>query len=166
MRILAAILPLILSCCVGQHVTVRTPDGTKIRANNFGDFGNIASSDRSGSSGGLSSAITGDVQTSRETGFNETAPGEIRAITPNGTTVVIGGVVNNSTPIARHWDGITSSIRNWVTRLIAGDLFDVINTRTTEGEKTSRRVSDNEARVRSQEIDTTGRVRRAEIRAE
>ena len=135
-----------------QSVTVVTPDGTRIKSVNTGDLGNIATSDATGSAGGITSVLAGNVNTSRATQFTETQPGYIRT-TANGVTVEIGGVVNNSTLVARHWDGGTSALRNWVARLVAKDLFDAVNTKTNQAEQTARAKSGNETAVEINQSD-------------
>ena len=136
-----------------QSVTITTPDGYTIRSINTGDLGNIPSQDATSSQGGITSLVAGSANTGRSSAFAETEPGYIRATAPNGTTVEIGGVINNSTTVARHWDGITSSIRNWVARLVAKDLFDAVNTKTNQAEQTARAKSGDDAAVKINQSD-------------
>jgi hypothetical protein len=162
MRLLA-LLPLLLVSC--QSVTITTPDGTRIKSTNTGDFGNIAITDATGSAGGLSSIISGDVSTKRATSFQETSPGYMKT-TANGVVVEFGGVINNSTVVARHWDGATSAIRNWVSRLIAGDMFNSIDTKTKESEKTSRNATNRDAQVDITRSNNELSARKAEAKSE
>ena len=138
-----------------QSVTITTPDGTKIKSLNTGDFGNIAATDSTGSAGGLTSLIAGNVNTTRGSQFVETEPGYMRT-TAGGVVVEFGGVINNSTVTARHWDGITSSIRNWVARLVAKDLFNVANNNINQKEQTTRNASNNA--VKETQIQNAARV--------
>lgn len=144
-----------------QSVTVTTPDGTRIKSLNTGDFGNIAIADATGSAGGLSSILVGDVSTKRSTVFAETQPGYMRT-TANGVTVEFGGVVNNSTTVARHWDGATSAIRNWVARLVAGDMFDAFNVKTREAEQTARTKSTQDGAVKINESNNALKARESD----
>jgi len=55
-------------------------------------------------------------------------------------------------------------LRNWVSRLIAGDIFGSIDTKTIESEKTERLKSNNSAAVDTTRIRATESVEKAEIR--
>ena len=147
-------LILSLSSCITY---ISAPDGTKlVTTANLG----IISNDHSQSQGGLTSAIAGNVSTQHgSTSTEATKPGRISA---GGVT--LEGPIDHSTSSAVFWHGATSMLRNWVSRLIAGDIFGSIDTKTIESEKTERLKSNNSAAVDTTRIRATESVEKAEIR--
>ena len=151
--------------CAGRdntEVTIHRADGSRVDVRTAADMNAFAHDDKTGSGGGLGGALTGRVETSRESAFRELAkPGSITVGEGNDKITIAG--LQHSTTVARHWDGATSFVRNIMSGLVARDTVAAVADGVAENAATDR--AGQAAEVRRTEINTRAATEQARIRA-